>query len=1225
MSERKIKLVIDVKDEEVVKASSSLSRLEKAAKDVGKSGNDIKQLEGGLGGVASGAEAAALAFNPLTIAITAVTTATTALVAGLVIATKYAFELAKSFADYGSEIYKAQQITWLTAETLSTLKIEVEKTGSSFESAIDGLKDYATKIADANKGSKQASEDLNRLGIDGKKYINDFNGALDAAFKAINKLPPGVAQMSAATELFGEETSRTLIPIIQKADGDISNITKTLKEFGIVLSEEDVQASREFNKALGEVQMELRGVGLTLGRELLPVARDAFQSLSGFYKENKTEIKEWSNYIADLFRGAIDGLSKTVTFIKDNWSWISGAARIAGGLASFGGTEIGFADTRTYINQTQQEGQRLREAKIGANSLVYQSWDSSKIQNANTYLSPAGGRDSRETSAPSVKAILDAMREGTMAQESGGRSRVQNARTNATGLFQVMPENIPNWTQQVLNQRLTVEQFRNSPSAQIAVFNAKMGEYLEKGMKLAGGNWEEGVRRAAVQWYGTRANTNDFAQMQRFRADEPSRGEYTAGVLAKTKRALKMKDFGVSPDFDKINSEVWLSDAQRIAKELVAKQPRGGISTAGEIGAPSAQIGFGDAYLTNLQESLQTQEKINESVGRVQKTYEIITLLIKDAYATQELTLLNLGEQFAVQESLFNDEKFRKSEQEIQILQDQLAIKQDIFDLENRIATSGTNDSLKIQRAYLEDILDLRERELNAVISINRSQLELSQSMTISNNQIRAQVYDHLAQQKNLNESIADGIISIYDIAASKIEDTFDKIGIGKIPILGDIAKASSRNFLTNITTNLLDSAFPELSNLIKPENPIAKPIVNEQKSTNSWLQKIHGALISGRSGSTVGAIGGGAGSFIPAVLNSVAGGGVSGGYANNPFQGYNVAADNPGNGLEGYGASVQGRNAGSTSTNSTWTQIKSIFGGSGSAWGGKFGFNPGTLQGIGGLASLGGGLIGGGVGSVLSGVGSGIGLAGSLSSILGIGAIGGPIGLAIGAVIGGAVGLFSWLSGKSKQKKEDQKTYQTGIAQAVDALQKIRGEMESARPGLNIQSLLDESTKIQSDYYAMANTLKTKSIRNTAIDAGRNQIDPLVSSIQGLSGVARLREEMREAAGERDRRILPEFAEGGFTGYGNKYDVRGIVHANEYVFPKPTVDRVGLATLKAIDKGEFTPSFSAPTVINHIEIAIEQDEEGRFNVVANSSKGQETIVKIVEKNYSNRKLKLRV
>lgn len=87
--------------------------------------------------------------------------------------------------------------------------------------------------------------------------------------------------------------------------------------------------------------------------------------------------------------------------------------------------------------------------------------------------------------------------------ESGGRYGllgpiVKNG-DRAYGRYQVMGSNIPQWTQEVLGQSMTPQQFLASPQAQDAVFNAKFGNYVQK----------YGPEGAARAWFAGEGGMND--------------------------------------------------------------------------------------------------------------------------------------------------------------------------------------------------------------------------------------------------------------------------------------------------------------------------------------------------------------------------------------------------------------------------------------------------------------------------------------------------------------------------------------------------------------------------------------------------------------------------------------------------------------------------------------------------------------------------------------------
>lgn len=149
-----------------------------------------------------------------------------------------------------------------------------------------------------------------------------------------------------------------------------------------------------------------------------------------------------------------------------------------------------------------------------------------------------------------ITPLLERMRGGTMGQESGGAKdpqRVKNPRTSATGLFQVMPANIPAWSETHYGQRLTPEQFADNPDAQHKVFTGEMGRYLKKA-RASSPDDDTAIRKAAAAWYGGEGAMHRFDDPVRFRPDEPSFREYTSSVLRRSSQQPATPEL---PDFAK--------------------------------------------------------------------------------------------------------------------------------------------------------------------------------------------------------------------------------------------------------------------------------------------------------------------------------------------------------------------------------------------------------------------------------------------------------------------------------------------------------------------------------------------------------------------------------------------------------------------------------------------------------------------------------------------------
>lgn len=1139
---RKIKLVIDVSDNEVKSATASMSRLEKATKEVGKSGNDLKNLDDGLKNATTSAAGLAAGFNPIALAVTVATTAVLAFTAALIAATKYAFELAKSFADYGSEIYKAQQLTTLTAETLSTLKIEVEKAGGSFESIIDGLKDYATKIADAAKGSKEAQKELNSLGINGKKYLNDFNGALEAGFKAISKLPIGIAQMSAATKLFGEEASRDLIPIIRKADGDISKLTEELKQFGIVLSQEDVQASREFNKALGEVKMELRGVGLTAGREVLPVFRDLFKEFQGFYKNNKNEIKEWAVFLSDILGGIIESLKS----LRENWDLVSTIIRTGLHSMTFGLSELVMKPFNDIVNFFESRGKAKREEREEKNrEISWQSVDSSKWKNANAnankYFSPDAEKAKQNNefhlhkeaqvvfnrfnkmmeTEPQFLLKLEEISErfntqpewilNVLAFESRLKTNAKNPISSATGLIQVMDNGRKGdgiyeyggreFTRKQITEMSATEQltkiiapyfepFKNRLTSQSAVYAAvaagKIGTddsvFFRKGSKEYQDNrgWDKDKDGKITQ--------KELGQLA------SQFGFGTAYKLPGRKEVEEMNKIKLSTSGEIAKDLISTRELDAQSKFILGLEEQYKIRERSQI-LNDRQMDYESEVYAKIQDyNLALKEQLQDLI------VEQGVLELRDKYAEaqveyQRLANAQTAEMADIERDLLVlkaqglDDQFTEQRRLLAAKREEYDLQKEITNLQDEIANFDVNQGLKSQVEYWQTVLELRN-----------VQKELSQKGTFNPLRSELELTSYLNQNvKSVTQSYVDFRTTIADGAFQQIDSPFERLR-NKLEGLPPLIKGIASAFV-NLANDMVRAFSQKLISQILGVG--SGQSSGGGFSVGNFLQGFMGGRNAG--GYSAPGFAGGSYNFPNNFSFAGAGGGSSSFNFSNlgrsPLSTEGTLESTIG--LRGGGTYSTGSmltNA-STSQLSTYSQFKQFFSGS----------NLSSLA----MASL---------------PAAAIGL--FLSSLK-------ETSLAKGAAKGGIVGLIASIFNRNKLRREEEKVRDKLMVDTLAELNKIKAEMEAARPGTNIQNLLDQTGQISSEYFTQANALKDKKTRNIAIKDGNERVgvvppnagfpNALTNQIYALSEAAKAKQQIREFAAERDRRMLPEFAMGGY------------------------------------------------------------------------------------------------
>ena len=138
-------------------------------------------------------------------------------------------------------------------------------------------------------------------------------------------------------------------------------------------------------------------------------------------------------------------------------------------------------------------------------------------------------------STPSNNRLVNAI----VDQESSGNPNAVNARTGASGLIQVLPENIPSWTQRYLGVRMTPAEYRADVGAQNRLASAYFNELVQQ-HTAPGRSQEEVIRRVAAQHYGGSGavdhwnNPGYHSRSGPYNpGNEPNMQEYTASIWAK--------------------------------------------------------------------------------------------------------------------------------------------------------------------------------------------------------------------------------------------------------------------------------------------------------------------------------------------------------------------------------------------------------------------------------------------------------------------------------------------------------------------------------------------------------------------------------------------------------------------------------------------------------------------------------------------------------------------
>lgn len=187
-------------------------------------------------------------------------------------------------------------------------------------------------------------------------------------------------------------------------------------------------------------------------------------------------------------------------------------------------------------------------------------------------------------------------------QESGGNYGAVNGLTGALGKYQILPSNVPTWSQQYLGVRWTASQFLGDPRKQDALARAVLQDYYDK--------W--GVRGAAAAWYsGNPSLANSYKPQE----GGPSIGDYVDHIISLATKnpsydPQALKSFSYSsedkrPKFDTAKPES--ANSSQMGKATAPGAEAVTATGAEAVTAPGAEQVGGDTGVTSQMPSVEAQ------------------------------------------------------------------------------------------------------------------------------------------------------------------------------------------------------------------------------------------------------------------------------------------------------------------------------------------------------------------------------------------------------------------------------------------------------------------------------------------------------------------------------------------------------------------------------------------------------------------------------------------
>lgn len=242
------------------------------------------------------------------------------------------FGITKSVANTADEIAKTSRELGISSDVLQEYRYAADLAGISNESLDKSLRLFSRSVGQAAQGTGVAAQQFEYLGIS----LYDAEGRLksnDVLLEEVGQKLEGVEDASIraaiSQDLFGRSGQRLGVLISQNRE-ELEKQRKTAHEYGLVLSQEVLANSEEFNDRLSDAEKIVRSFGQIIAAELLPRMTEIIKAFIEFVQANRELIK---TKVQDF----LDGL---ISFLKALWAVLSAVNTVFQFFAQFvGGAE----------------------------------------------------------------------------------------------------------------------------------------------------------------------------------------------------------------------------------------------------------------------------------------------------------------------------------------------------------------------------------------------------------------------------------------------------------------------------------------------------------------------------------------------------------------------------------------------------------------------------------------------------------------------------------------------------------------------------------------------------------------------------------------------------------------------------------------------------------------------------------------------------------------------
>lgn len=218
--------------------------------------------------------------------------------------------LVTSMASSAAEVQNWSKRLGVSSTYLQEMQYAAGKYGVEQDALIDGMKELSLRADEfALTGKGGGAEAFQRLGLS-ESQIKGTMGNTEALFELVTKQLGKVTNVAKrqrlVDELFGGTGGEQMAEWVSVGAEQRAKLIDEARKLGVVLSEEDIAAARDFHNQIDRMGASLKGVGNIVGSALMPVLSKMMDQFQELFIQYRPQIEAFAKAFARDLPGSLE-------------------------------------------------------------------------------------------------------------------------------------------------------------------------------------------------------------------------------------------------------------------------------------------------------------------------------------------------------------------------------------------------------------------------------------------------------------------------------------------------------------------------------------------------------------------------------------------------------------------------------------------------------------------------------------------------------------------------------------------------------------------------------------------------------------------------------------------------------------------------------------------------------------------------------------------------------